>query len=97
MDFDPNATPEERKRSGPRWYSVVAFLVIAFLLLLNAVAIFGNAEANSEQACYTRALAWAELLGNEGHEWAKFTEEGLRTLTGKVVDCEVEHLRLEFD
>ena len=55
MDFDPNPPTGERNRSGPRWYSVVAFLVIAFLLAVNALAIFANAEANSEQACWTRA------------------------------------------
>ena len=63
MDFDPNAASGERKRSGPRWYSVVAFLVIAFLLLLNAIAMFVNAEANEEQACYAKYAAGGQLLG----------------------------------
>ena len=63
MDFDPNAAPRERKRSGPRWYSRVAFFVIALLLLLNAVAMFVNAEANGEQACYARADIAADLRG----------------------------------
>ena len=58
MDFDPNAATGERKRSGPRWYSRVAFFVIALLLLLNAVAMFVNAEANQKEACYAEAAAW---------------------------------------
>ena len=58
MDFDPNAALGERKRSGPRWYSRVAFFVIALLLLLNAVAMFVNAEANQKEACYAEAVAW---------------------------------------
>ncbi len=58
MDFDPNAAPGERKRSGPRWYSRVAFFVIALLLLLNTVAMFVNAEANQKEACYAEAAAW---------------------------------------
>jgi hypothetical protein len=55
MDFDPTAARRERKRSGPRWHSRVAFFVIALLLLFNAIAMFANAEANEEQACYIRA------------------------------------------
>ena len=62
MDFDPNAATGERKRSGPRWYSRVAFFVIALLLLLNAVAMFANAEANSEQACWAKVNALADAL-----------------------------------
>ena len=62
MDFDPNAATGERKRSGPRWYSRVAFFVIALLLLLNAIAMFANAEANGEEACYARAAAANEVL-----------------------------------
>ena len=58
MDFDPNAATGERKRSGPRWYSRVAFFVIALLLLFNAIAIFANAEANEERACWAEAEAW---------------------------------------
>ena len=50
MDFDPNAATGKRKRSGLRWYSVVAFFVTSFLLL-NAIAIFANAEANGEEVC----------------------------------------------
>ena len=53
MDFDPNPPTGERNRSGPRWYSVIAFLVVAFLLLLIAVAINDNTEATREQACQT--------------------------------------------
>ena len=66
MDFDPNAATGERKRSGPRWYSRVAFFVIALLLLLNAVAMFVNAEANGEQACYARADIAADRQGHLG-------------------------------
>ena len=51
MDFDPTAARRERKRSGPRWYSRVAFFVIALLLLFNAIAMFANAEANGEEVC----------------------------------------------
>ena len=65
MDFDPNAATGERKRSGPRWYSRVAFFVIALLLLLNTVAMFVNAEANEKEACYARAHAAAEIWGKQ--------------------------------
>ena len=55
MTYDPNpAYGQEKRRSGPRWYSVVAFLVIAFLLAVNALAVFANVEANEEQACQTK-------------------------------------------
>tara|TARA_Y100000782_G_scaffold28556_1_gene31968 strand:+ start:143 stop:451 length:309 start_codon:yes stop_codon:yes gene_type:complete len=66
MDFDPTAATGERKRSGPRWYSVIAFLVIAFLLLLNAIAMFANAEANGEEACYARARTASEIWSAKG-------------------------------
>ena len=69
MDFDPNAAPGERKRSGPRWYSRVAFFVIALLLLLNAIAMFANAEANSEQACWAKWTAQAELVQASTGSW----------------------------
>ena len=62
MDFDPNAATGERNRSGPRWYSRVAFFVVALLLLLNAIAMFANAEANSEQACWAKVNALADAL-----------------------------------
>jgi len=68
MDFDPNAAPGERKRSGPRWYSRVAFFVIALLLLFNAIAMFANAEANEEQACYARVNAAAMSGLSDLHE-----------------------------
>mgnify|MGYP001211500331 CR=1 FL=1 len=58
MDFDPTAATGERNRSGPRWYSRVAFFVIALLLLFNAIAIFANAAANEERACWAEAEAW---------------------------------------
>ena len=57
MDFDPNPPTGERNRSGPRWYSVVAFFVIALLLLFNALAMFVNAEANEKQACFAYGQA----------------------------------------
>ncbi len=63
MDFDPNAATGERKRSGPRWYSRVAFFVIALLLLLTALAMFALAKANEEQACYIRANVVATNWG----------------------------------
>ena len=69
MDFDPNAATGERKRSGPRWYSRVAFFVIALLLLLNAIAMFANAEANSEQACWAKWTARAEAMQASDHQW----------------------------
>ena len=69
MDFDPNAATGERKRSGPRWYSRVAFFVIALLLLLNAVAMFANAEANSEQACWAKWTARAETMQASDSQW----------------------------
>ena len=57
IDLDPTAGSREKSRSGPRWYSVVAFLVIAFLLTVNALAMFVNAGAKEEEACYTRVNA----------------------------------------
>ena len=92
MDFDPNATTEERKRSGPRWYSVSAFLVIAFLLLLNAVAMFANAKANSEHACWTRALATAEYYGNEGTQYPKFDNLGRSQVQDRLRVCTSEYI-----
>ena len=72
MDFDPNPPTGERNRSGPRWYSVVAFLTIAFLLLLNAVAMFVNADANQKEACYAEAAAWnAYYAAGTPSAWAK--------------------------
>ena len=67
MTYDPTpAYGQEQRRSGPRWYSVVAFLVIAFLLAVNALAIFANAEANSEQACYAKYAATGQMLEAAG-------------------------------
>ena len=80
MDFDPTAATGERKRSGPRWYSRVAFFVIALLLLLNAIAMFANAEANSEQACWAKVNALADTLQDR-------TDSDTRTLWGVVNDC----------
>ena len=80
MDFDPNAATGERKRSGPRWYSRVAFFVIALLLLLNAIAMFANAEANSELACWAKVNALADAFQNR-------TDSDTRTLWGVVNDC----------
>jgi hypothetical protein len=59
IDFDPTGASREKSRSGPRWYSVIAFLVIAFLLAVNALAMFVNAAAKEEEACYTRVNASA--------------------------------------
>ena len=39
------ARSRDKTRSGPRWDSVAAFLVIAFLLAVNALAMFVNAAA----------------------------------------------------
>ena len=80
MDFDPNAATGERKRSGPRWYSRVAFFVIALLLLLNAIAMFANAEANSEQACWAKVNALADTYINR-------TDKAGTTLRLAVNDC----------
>ena len=80
MDFDPNAATGERKRSGPRWYSRVAFFVIALLLLLNAIAMFANAEANSEQACWAELNALADAFQNR-------TDDSATTLGLAVNDC----------
>ena len=57
IDFDPTSGSREKSRSGPRWYSVFAFLVIAFLLAVNTLAMFVNAGAKEEEACYTRVNA----------------------------------------
>ena len=62
MDFAPNPPTGARPRSGPRWYSVVACFVSAFLLAGNALAMFANAEANSEQACWAKVNALADAL-----------------------------------
>ena len=80
MDFDPNAATGERNRSGPRWYSRVAFFVIALLLLLNAIAMFANAEANSEQACWAKVNALADAFQNR-------TDSSAGTLRLAVNDC----------
>ena len=80
MDFDPTAATGERKRSGPRWYSRVAFFVIALLLLLNAIAMFANAEANSEQACWAKVNALADALQDR-------TDDSATTLALAVNDC----------
>ena len=55
MDFDPNPLGGGN-RSGGAW-KVIAFIVIASLLLLNAIAIFVNADATREEACWARAAA----------------------------------------
>ena len=81
MTYDPTpAYGQEQRRSGPRWYSVVAFLVIAFLLAVNALAIFANAEANSEQACWVKANALADAFQNR-------TDGSVTYLAEAVNDC----------
>ena len=55
MDFDPNAATGKRKRSGLRWYSVVAFFAIAFLLLPNAIAMFAECEARYERGDWSES------------------------------------------
>ena len=62
MDFDPNPPTGERNRSGPRWYSVVAFLVIASLLALIAIGVLISSAANEERACYAKWTAEAETI-----------------------------------
>ena len=84
MDFDPNPATGERKRSGPRWYSRVAFFVIALLLLLNAFAMFANAEANSEQACWAKVNALADTYSASPDNR---TDSSLSTLRFAVFDC----------
>ena len=49
-DFDPTAASREKSRSGPRWYSVVAFVVVAILLILNVQAIRSNTRAEERRA-----------------------------------------------
>ena len=44
---------------------MIAFLVIAFLLAVNALAIFINAGVSEEEACYTRVTA-AAMSGFSG-------------------------------
>ena len=85
MDFDPNAASGEWKRSGPRWYSVIAFLVIAFLLLLNAIAMFVNAEANEEQACYAMYAATGQML--QAAAGAANWNATAKVLASMVEDC----------
>ena len=84
MDFDPNAASGERNRAGPRWYSRVAFFVIALLLLLNAFAMFANAEANSEQACWAKVNAMADSYSFSPQNR---TDSSAGTLRLAVNDC----------
>ena len=82
MDFDPN--PLGRKnRSGGAW-KVIAFIVVASLLLLNAIAIFVNADATLEQACWARASAIGQgVAGNSNAANAS-------SLAQAVLECEKE-------
>ena len=92
MDFDPNPSTGERNRSGPRWYSVVAFLVIAFLLAVNALAMFANAEANEEQACYTHSLAEAQYIALGLESTRYYTQDQVTSFLSWMHEaCSAEH------
>ena len=82
MDFDPNP-PGGGNRSGGAW-KVIAFIVIASLLLLNAIAIFVNADATREEACWARATAIGQ--GFAGSSNAANAE----SLAQAVLECETE-------
>ena len=64
IDFNPNAGSAEksRSRSGPRWYSVIAFLVVAALLGLIALGVLASADADEERACYAHWMTEAQML-----------------------------------
>ena len=82
MDFDPNP-PGGGNRSGGAW-KVIAFIVIASLLLLNAIAIFVNADATREEACWARAAAIGQgFAGNSNAANAG-------SLAQAVLECEKE-------
>ena len=87
MDFDPNAGTREKPRSGPRWYSVVAFLVIAFLMAANALAMFANAEANEEQACYAKYNAGIQMVQARAGELQLPGKELADIYTKLVTEC----------
>ena len=82
MDFDPNP-PGEGNRSGGAW-KVIVLIVIASLLLLNAIATFVNAGATREEACWTRATAIGQ--GFAGNSNAANAE----SLAQAVLECEKE-------
>ena len=82
MDFDPNAAYRE-KRSGNAW-KVITFTILTALLLLNAVAIFVNADATREEACWARATAIGQgFAGNPNAANAS-------SLAQAVLECEKE-------
>ena len=82
MDFDPNPLGG-RNRSGSAW-KVIAFIVVASLLLLNVIAIFVNADATREQACWARASAIGQgFAGNSNAANAS-------SLAQAVLECEKE-------
>ena len=90
MDFDPNP-PGGGNRSGGAW-KVLVFIVIASLLLLNAIAIFVNADATREEACWARATAIGQ--GFEGtYEQATTANSNAAnagSLAQAVLECEKE-------
>ena len=61
MAYDPNPVLGENRR-GLRWYQIIALLVITVSLLLIAIATLQSAEADREQACWTRATAYSTML-----------------------------------
>ena len=87
MDFDPNPPTGERNRSGPRWYSVVAFLVIASLLALIAIGVLISSAANEERACYAKWTAEAETIQASDRIIAG-KEQLLETLGRMREDCQ---------
>ena len=58
MAYDPNPILGENRR-GLRWYQIIAITVS---LLLIAIATLQSAEADREQACWTRATAYSTML-----------------------------------
>jgi len=82
MDFNPNPL-DGRTRSGGAW-KVIAFFIIASLLLLNAIAIFVNADATREEACWARAAAIGQgFAGNSNAANAG-------SLAQAILECEKE-------
>ena len=82
MDFDPNSVYGENRSPGA--LKIIAFIIITSLLLLNAIAIFVNADATREEACWTRAIAIGQgFSGNPNATNAS-------SLAQAVSECEKE-------
>ena len=82
MDFDPNPAHGGNRSRGAS--KIIAFIIITSLLLLNLIAIFVNADATREEACWTRAIAIGQgFAGNPNATNAS-------SLAQAVSECEKE-------